>query len=86
LLAFWGEKVRENLLGRPIDNLTISEAMAIMEKRQDLSVGSSNGGSSISVAYCPERVLPGRILSELVNNGRCIGGAQSFIEAVFIRI
>ncbi len=32
------------------------------------------GGASISVAYCPERVLPGRILSELVNNDRCIGG------------
>lgn len=29
---------------------------------------------NINVAYCPERVLPGRILSELVNNDRCIGG------------
>ena len=48
-------------------------AKKIMEKRPDLTVGSSNG-SSISVAYCPERVLPGRILSELVNNDRCIGG------------
>jgi UDP-N-acetyl-D-mannosaminuronic acid dehydrogenase len=28
----------------------------------------------IHMAYCPERVLPGRILSELVNNDRCIGG------------
>ena len=27
-----------------------------------------------SVAYCPERVLPGRILTELINNDRCIGG------------
>ena len=33
--------------------------------------GSEHG---VSVAYCPERVLPGRILSELVNNDRCIGG------------
>ena len=28
----------------------------------------------IYVAYCPERVLPGRILTELINNDRCIGG------------
>ena len=28
----------------------------------------------ISIAYCPERVLPGNILFELVNNDRVIGG------------
>ena len=28
----------------------------------------------ISIAYCPERVLPGRILQELVSNDRVIGG------------
>jgi len=28
----------------------------------------------ISLAYCPERVLPGRILEELTNNDRSIGG------------
>ena len=49
-------------------------AKKIMERRPDLSVGPPNGGASISVTYCPERVLPGRILSELVNNDRCIGG------------
>lgn len=49
-------------------------AKKIMERRPDLTVGPPNGGASISVAYCPERVLPGRILSELVNNDRCIGG------------
>ena len=32
------------------------------------------GRACVSVAYCPERVLPGRILTELVNNDRCIGG------------
>ncbi|HEX7819357.1 MAG TPA: UDP-N-acetyl-D-mannosamine dehydrogenase [Sphingobium sp.] len=32
------------------------------------------GGAEIAIAYCPERVLPGRILIELVNNDRCIGG------------
>ena len=27
-----------------------------------------------SVAYCPERVLPGNILSELIENDRVVGG------------
>jgi UDP-N-acetyl-D-mannosaminuronic acid dehydrogenase len=30
--------------------------------------------SDVFIAYCPERVLPGRILIELVQNDRCIGG------------
>lgn len=31
-------------------------------------------GEDLFVAHCPERVLPGRILEELVNNDRVIGG------------
>ena len=31
-------------------------------------------GEEVFVAYCPERVLPGRILSELVENDRIVGG------------
>jgi UDP-N-acetyl-D-mannosaminuronic acid dehydrogenase len=31
---------------------------------------------SVSVAYCPERVLPGRILTELVENDRVVGGVD----------
>ena len=50
-------------------------ARKIVDNRSDLKIGSSEGSKAeISVAYCPERVLPGRILSELVNNDRCIGG------------
>lgn len=30
--------------------------------------------SAVHVAYCPERVLPGKILTELVENDRIIGG------------
>ncbi len=33
-----------------------------------------NVGDDIYVAYCPERVLPGKILYELTNNSRTIGG------------
>ncbi len=31
-------------------------------------------GVAVFVAYCPERVLPGRILTELVENDRVVGG------------
>ncbi len=32
--------------------------------------------SKVYLAYCPERVLPGRIMSELVENARVIGGIE----------
>ena len=35
---------------------------------------AANGAAEIAIAYCPERVLPGRILVELIDNDRCIGG------------
>lgn len=41
----------------------------LREKRPDLTVGEN-----LHVAYCPERVLPGNLLHELVHNDRIIGG------------
>jgi UDP-N-acetyl-D-mannosaminuronic acid dehydrogenase len=47
----------------------------IAELRSDLKVPKAgNGTADIAIAYCPERVLPGRILIELIDNDRCIGG------------
>ncbi|WP_260925342.1 UDP-N-acetyl-D-mannosamine dehydrogenase [Novosphingobium sp. 9] len=47
----------------------------IAEMRPDLKVpGLTREIPDISIAYCPERVLPGRILEELTNNDRSIGG------------
>ncbi len=50
----------------------------IKEERPDLRIpGEDNGdarGEQVYVAHCPERVLPGRILIELVSNDRVIGG------------
>ncbi|MEJ5977732.1 UDP-N-acetyl-D-mannosamine dehydrogenase [Novosphingobium sp. PS1R-30] len=47
----------------------------IAELRPDLKVpGRSQGTPDVSIAYCPERVLPGKILEELTNNDRSIGG------------
>ncbi len=31
----------------------------------------------IAIAYCPERVLPGRVLAELVSNDRVVGGLDA---------
>ncbi|THV61237.1 UDP-N-acetyl-D-mannosamine dehydrogenase [Flagellimonas alvinocaridis] len=42
----------------------------IFEKRPELK-------DKIHIAYCPERVLPGNVMYELVNNDRVIGGVDS---------
>ncbi len=43
--------------------------------RPDLKLPrAGNGTADLAIAYCPERVLPGRILIELIDNDRCIGG------------
>lgn len=43
--------------------------------RPDLKLPGLTGDiPDIAIAYCPERVLPGRILEELTNNDRSIGG------------
>jgi UDP-N-acetyl-D-mannosaminuronic acid dehydrogenase len=50
-------------------------AKRIKDRRPDLHIGTNGTeDGAIYVAYCPERVLPGRILTELINNDRCIGG------------
>lgn len=43
--------------------------------RPDLSFpADADSLSDISIAYSPERVLPGKVLTELINNDRSIGG------------
>ncbi|MDI1243869.1 MAG: UDP-N-acetyl-D-mannosamine dehydrogenase [Rhodoferax sp.] len=54
-----------------------TEQMAawLAESRPDLTFPQSHGeDSDIRVAHCPERVLPGHVLRELVQNDRVIGG------------
>jgi UDP-N-acetyl-D-mannosaminuronic acid dehydrogenase len=54
-----------------------TEQMAdwLANARPDLSFPQQVGDSAdINIAYCPERVLPGRVVQELVNNDRIIGG------------
>lgn len=54
-----------------------TEQMAswLADARPDLSFPQTHGeNSDIRVAHCPERVLPGQVLRELVQNDRVIGG------------
>lgn len=54
-----------------------TEQMAVWlaEARPDLSFPQTHGeNSDIRIAHCPERVLPGHVLRELVQNDRVIGG------------
>jgi len=47
----------------------------LAEARPDISFPQSAGeGADVQVAHCPERVLPGHVLRELVENDRVIGG------------
>ncbi len=54
-----------------------TEAMAnwLAEARSDLSFPQTAGeASDIRIAHCPERVLPGKVMQELITNDRVIGG------------
>lgn len=65
----------------------------LQELRPDLYFpGQTSQEPNVYVAHCPERVLPGRVLEELVSNDRIIGGmsdkcAEKAIELykVFVR-
>lgn len=71
-----------------------TEQMAqwLSEHRPDLSFPQHNGeDSDIRIAHCPERVLPGKVLHELVYNDRIIGGmtprcsdAATALYAIFV--
>jgi len=50
------------------------------EERPDLSFpkyGNNDSEYDIAVAHCPERVLPGHVIQELVENDRIIGGVTT---------
>ncbi|WP_298886913.1 UDP-N-acetyl-D-mannosamine dehydrogenase [uncultured Serinicoccus sp.] len=46
----------------------------IIAARPELTTDDEQGSSNIDVAHCPERVLPGRVMIELVGNDRIVGG------------
>jgi UDP-N-acetyl-D-mannosaminuronic acid dehydrogenase len=57
--------------------------------RPDLRFPSQAGGSEgmdVHIAYCPERVLPGYVVRELVENDRIIGGMSPACSARAIEV
>src|SRR5437879_2706791 len=50
----------------------VSETIGAL--RPDLRRPHQPGEPDVSVAHCPERVLPGRVMAEIVANDRLIGG------------
>lgn len=57
-----------------------TEQMAawLAEARSDLTFPQTHGdGADVNVAHCPERVLPGHVVRELVENDRVIGGMST---------
>ena len=55
---------------------TETVARRLAAARPDLRFPETGGAGAfdVHVAYCPERVLPGRVIEELVSNDRAIGG------------
>ncbi|HIH0918302.1 TPA: UDP-N-acetyl-D-mannosamine dehydrogenase VpsB, partial [Vibrio cholerae] len=52
-------------------------AQWLAEARSDLTFPQQKGiAVDVKIAYCPERVLPGYVLQELVSNDRVIGGVS----------
>lgn len=54
-----------------------TETMAdwLAAARPDLTFPQTHGDASdIRIAYCPERVLPGKVMTEVITNDRIIGG------------
>jgi UDP-N-acetyl-D-mannosaminuronic acid dehydrogenase len=83
------------------DNLVILESTSpvgtteklarwLAEARPDLTFPQQAGeAADVQIAYCPERVLPGRVVHELVDNDRVIGGmtrAATFMAAALYKI
>jgi len=59
----------------------------LAEARPDLNFPlNSNHAIDINMAYCPERVLPGYVLQELVSNDRVIGGLSELCASKAVEL
>ena len=66
-----------------------TEQMAewLANARPDLTFPQTHGeDSDIRIAYCPERVLPGHVLRELVQNDRVIGGMTTRCSGLAVQL
>ncbi len=58
-------------------NIVILEStspVGTTEKMAEVLGAAGADTTKISIAYCPERVLPGKIMTELIENDRVVGG------------
>lgn len=66
-----------------------TEQMAawLAEVRPDLTFPQTHGeDSDILIAHCPERVLPGQVMCELIENDRVIGGLTAKCSAAAVSL
>jgi len=69
-------------------NLVIIESTCPIGTTEDVYKVLSSVCPEIHVAYCPERILPGDIVNELMNNNRIVGGVDkqsSLLAAEFYK-
>lgn len=66
-----------------------TEQMAqwLAEARPDLSFPQQGEEEAdVQIAYCPERILPGKMLEELANNDRIVGGLSEKASAMAVEL
>ena len=66
-----------------------TEKMAVWlaQERHDLTFPQTHGlTSDIRIAYCPERVLPGNVINELIQNDRVIGGMTKSCSEAAVKV
>jgi len=68
------ESISPHVKGGDIVILESTSPVGTTEMVRDVLQKNGVNISAIFIAYCPERVLPGKIMSELVRNDRVIGG------------
>lgn len=61
-------------------------AAQLGQLRRDLAFPLQSSSPDVHVAYCPERVLPGNVITELVENDRVIGGLTPACAAAAVEI
>jgi len=66
---------------------TAKVAQWLSEERPDIKFPHHESDTAeVNIAHCPERVLPGQVLSELINNDRVIGGITPQCSDAAIRL
>lgn len=57
--------------------LELTSPVGTTEKIQQTLIDFGTNLKGVHIAYCPERVLPGKIMTEIVENDRIVGGLTS---------